>query len=168
MKQFFIQLDRMLVRLYFFSGFAAALCLIGIALLVLANIISRMLSVYVPGLTEYSGYTMAAGSFLALAYTFENRGHIRVELLLSRLSVTRRWLAEIWCLSIGVVVSILLAAYFTKLVYWSWKFQEHSEGSDAVLLWKPQAFVMIGSIIFATCIIHHWVKCIVKGDEYLA
>ena len=165
MNKLFIQLDRMLVQLYRFSGYAAALCLIAIAILVLISIGSRMMSVYVPGITEYSGYTMAAGSFLALAYTFEQRGHIRVELVLSHLSSKNRWFAEIWCLTIGVIVSVFLAAYCIKLVYFSWKFEEYSEGSDAILLWKPQIFVMIGSIIFAICFMHSFVKFVVAGKN---
>ena len=160
MKPFFIQLDQSLVQLYRWSGYTAALCLIIIAVLVLTSIFSRLISVYIPGLTEYSGYAMAASSFLALAYTFAKGGHIRVELLISRLPSSKRWFAEIWCLSVGVIVSAYLAFYCTKLVYWSWKFNEHSEGADAVLLWKPQAFVMIGSIIFAICLAHHWIKCL--------
>ena len=160
MKSLLLQLDQSLVQLYRWSGYTAALCLIVIALLVLTSIFSRLISVYIPGLTEYSGYAMAASSFLALAYTFEKKGHIRVELLISRLADSKRWYAEIWCLTVGVIVSTYLAFYFTKLVYWSWRFEEHSEGADAILLWKPQALVMVGSIIFAVCIVHHWIKCL--------
>lgn len=71
--------------LYRYCGYAAALCMILIAVLVSLSIGSRLASVYIPGLTEYSGYAMAAASFLALAYTFHEGAHIRVEILISRL-----------------------------------------------------------------------------------
>ena len=164
MKPFFLFLDRSLSRLYRLSGYVAALALVGIAVLVLTSIVSRLLSVYVPGVTEYSGYSMAASSFLALAYTFEEKGHIRVELVLSRLTETRRWFAEIWCLCVASVVSVFLAGYLIRLVYFSWKFEEHSEGSDAILLWKPQMFVMIGAIILAICVVHHLIRCLFNRD----
>ena len=109
MRAFFLGLDRALSRLYRLSGYAAALCLVAIAVLVCASILSRLMSTYVPGLTEYSGYAMAAASFLALAYTFENHAHIRVELVLSHLQPKQRWLAEIWCLGVASIVSAFLA-----------------------------------------------------------
>lgn len=158
MRAFFLGLDRALSRLYRLSGYAAALCLVAIAVLVCASILSRLMSTYVPGLTEYSGYAMAAASFLALAYTFENHAHIRVELVLSHLQPKQRWLAEIWCLGVASIVSAFLAFYLCRLVYFSWKFEEHSEGADAILLWKPQAVVMFGSIILATAVFHRLVR----------
>ncbi len=162
MRQIFCWLDRQLTKLYLLSGYAAALCMMAIAVLVLGSIFSRMMSVYVPGLTEYSGYAMAGASFLALAHTFEEGSHIRVELMLARLSESKRWLAEIWCLGVASVVGIFLAVYLTRLVYYSWKFEEHSEGADAILLWKPQLMVMTGSIVLAICIVHHFIKCLLS------
>ncbi len=157
-----IRLDRSLLLLYRFSGYVAATFLIAIALLVLASIITRLLSTYIPGLNEYSGYAMAASSFLALAYTFEQRGHIRVEVLISHLSPSKRWFAELWALTIGSVITVFLAVSISKLTFWSWKFQERSEGADAILVWKPQLMVMIGSIILAICLIHHLFKFITQ------
>ena len=78
MRVFFVRLDGALALLYRVSGYAAAVCLIAIGLLVAANIVSRMLSVYIPGLTEYSGYAMAAGSFLALALHLRKQGSYHV------------------------------------------------------------------------------------------
>lgn len=164
MSSLLCALDSALRRLYRFSGYLAAGAMVAIAVLVLTSIVSRMLSIYIPGLTEYSGYAMAASSFLALAYTFEEGGHIRVELVLSRLSERKRMLAEIWCLSIASITTIFLAGYLSRLVYFSWKFEEHSEGSDAILLWKPQLLVMIGSIILAICVLHHLIKCLFSND----
>ena len=135
-----------------------------IAILILTSIVTRMLSIYIPGVTEYSGYAMAASSFLALAYTLEEKGHIRVELVLSRLSESKRWFAEVWCLGVASITSIFLAFYLSRLVYYSWKFEEHSEGSDAILLWKPQLFIMIGSIVLAICVVHHLVKCLLSKN----
>lgn len=159
------RLDRGLTRLYRWSGYAAAICMVAIAVLVCASIVSRLMSTYIPGLTEYSGYAMAASSFLALAYTFEQRGHIRVELVLSHLHHRRRWFAEIWCLGVASVVTAYLAYYLCRLVYFSWKFEEHSEGADAVLLWKPQAVAMVGSIILAIAVFHRLVATLAATPD---
>lgn len=165
MTAFLVRLDRVLSHLYRLSGYGAALCLIAIGVLVCASIVSRLLSTYIPGLTEYSGYAMASASFLALAYTFENRGHIRVELVLSHLHQKQRWLAELWCLTVGSVVTIFLAFYLCRLVYFSWKFEEYSEGADAILLWKPQAIAMVGAIILAIAVLHSLIKTIANPNQ---
>ena len=158
------QIDKVLNTLYRLCGYLAALCMIAIAVLVTLSIVTRLFSVYLPGLTEYSGYAMAAGSFLALAYTFGEGGHIRVELVLSRLRPGLRRFAEIWCLGVASVISVFLAWYMSRLVYFSWKFEERSEGADAVLLWQPQALVMFGAIIMAIAVVHQLVKC--AGDRH--
>ena len=162
---FLVRLDGALSRLYRLSGYAAALCLVTIGILVTTSIVSRLLSIYIPGLTEYSGYAMAAASFLALAYTFENHGHIRVELVLSHLHKKQRWLAELWCLTVGSAVTTYLAFYLCRLVYFSWKFEEYSEGADAILLWKPQAIAMVGAIVLAIAVFHRLVKTIASPGQ---
>lgn len=158
------KLDRILNSLYRLCGYLAAICMVTIAVMVTLSIVTRLLSVYLPGLTEYSGYAMAAGSFLALAYTFGERGHIRVELVLSHLQPTMRRIAEIWCLGVASVITIFLAWYMTRLVYFSWKFGERSEGADAILLWQPQALVMVGSICMAIAVLHQLVICLFDRD----
>ncbi len=152
--------DRGLCRLYRWCGYAAAFCMVMIAVLVTMSIVTRLMSVYIPGLTEYSGYAMAAGSFLALAYTFEEKSHIRVELLLSRLGPSGRRIAEVWCLATTVVISWFLAWYMGRLVFYSWKFQEHSEGADAILLWKPQSLALVGAVVLAIAVTHHLIRCV--------
>ena len=154
------RIDAALNGLYRLAGYLAALCMVMIAVLVTLSIVTRLMSVYIPGLTEYSGYAMAAGSFLALAYTFSEGGHIRVELVLSRLDSSARWVAEIWCLGVSSIITVFLAWYMTRLVYFSWKFEERSEGADAILLWRPQALVMVGAIILALAVLHHLAKCL--------
>lgn len=158
MQTFLSRLDRSLNRLYTCSGYVAAFFLVAIGVLVCANIVSRMLSTYIPGLTQYSGYAMAASSFFGLAYTFKHNEHIRVELLLNHLHGTRRWLAELWCLGSAALVSAYLAWYLGRLVYYSWLFQEHSEGADATLLWIPQTGAMLGAAVLAVCVLHRFVQ----------
>jgi TRAP-type C4-dicarboxylate transport system permease small subunit len=158
------RLDAALNTLYRLAGYAAAVCMVLIAVMVTLSIVTRLLSVYIPGLTEYSGYAMAAGSFLALAYTFSERGHIRVELVLSRLEKPERWIAEIWCLAVAALVTLFLAWYMVRLVYFSWKFEERSEGADAILLWQPQSLVMAGAVVLAIAVLHNLVKCLGSRD----
>src|SRR3546814_4015032 len=88
-------------RLYLAAGALAGVSLVAIGVLVMLSIVTRLLGIYVAGLTDYAGYAMASASFLALAYTFGQGGHIRVELVLQRLSGRRRRLGVLWCLALG-------------------------------------------------------------------
>lgn len=162
---FFSALDRGLVRIYLACGVAAALCLIALALLVVTSIITRLLSLYVPGVIEYSGYAMAASSFFALAYAFRNGSHIRVNLLITRLRGKAKHIAEIWCLGVASIIGIYLAFYLVRLCYVSWELGERSEGADAILLWIPQTLVAFGASVFAICLVHSLVRVLVGADQ---
>ena len=55
-----------LEKIYKFSGYVAALSLILIAIFILLGVCSRIFGFYIRGLSEYSGYCMAASTFFAL------------------------------------------------------------------------------------------------------
>ena len=147
-------LNKNLNKVYKFSGYVAALFLILVAVFILIGISSRIFNFYIRGLSEYSGYCMAAASFFALSYTFVEGGHIRITLFLEKLSGTKKKYLEIWCLSITSFFSGYLAYFFLKMLIISYKFQERSEGADEILIWIPQVSVSLGSIIFFVCILH--------------
>jgi len=143
---------RALDGLYLAAGALAGLGLIAIAVLVLLSIITRMLGLYVPGLTVYAGYAMAASSFLALAYTFGKGGHIRVSLFIERFSGARRRAAELWCLAAGTFLAGYLAWYAVKMVRVSHMLGDVSEGADATPLWIPQIGMAAGSVLLAVAL----------------
>ena len=156
------KLNNNLKSIYKFSGYIAAFFLILVAVFILIGISSRIFGFYIRGLAEYSGYSMAASSFFALAYTFVEGGHIRITLFLEKLSGLRKKIVEIWCLSIASFFSGYLAFYFIKMLIISYKFQERSEGADEILIWIPQTSVAIGSLIFCICILHQLISTIKK------
>lgn len=136
-------------RLYLAAGAMAGLGLIAIAVLVLLSIITRLLGLYVPGLTVYAGYAMATSSFLALAYTFGQGGHIRVSLFIEKFSGRRRRAAELWCLAVGTFLAGYLAWYAVKMVRVSHMLGDISEGADATPLWIPQIGMAVGAVLLA-------------------
>ena len=71
----FNKIDNYLKNLYLLSGYMAAMFLVFVAIFILTGIASRLFGFYIRGLAEYSGYCMAASSFLALAYTFRKRSY---------------------------------------------------------------------------------------------
>ena len=153
-----------LEKIYKFSGYIAAIFLTFIAIFILLGISSRIFGFYIRGLSEYSGYCMAASTFFALAYTFGEGGHIRITLFIEKLNKKFRKLFEIWCLSIASIFSGYLAYYFVKMLIISFKFEERSEGADEILIWIPQSPLAIGSIILFVCILHNLLKYLIKND----
>lgn len=156
----FAWLARGLEGLYRVCGGIAAGFLILMALLVLTSIGSRLVGVYIGGLTEYAGYSMAAANFFALAYTFRAGGHIRVEFFLSHMSARAARAMMLWALVAGTAITGYLAYYMARLVYFSWAFEERSEGGDAILLWIPQTAAALGAGVLVISVVHGLVDCL--------
>ena len=150
-------INNFLKYIYKISGLIAAIFLILVAVFILTGICSRIFGIYIRGLAEYSGYSMAASSFFALAYTFYNKAHIRITLFLEKFENKKRRFAEIWCLLVASFFSGFMAYYFIKMVVISIKFEERSEGADEILIWIPQTSLAIGSFVFFICVFHHLV-----------
>jgi len=161
----FCKIDNYLKVLYRLSGYTAAIFLIFVATFILTGIASRIFGFYIRGLAEYSGYCMAASSFLALAYTFGEKGHIRITLFLEKSSRNIRRFLELWCLSAATFFSGFLSFYFVKMLIISIKFQEKSEGADEILIWIPQTSVALGSTIFFICVFHNFILSILKKNN---
>jgi len=153
------KINSYLEKVYKLSGYVAASFLILTAIFILIGICSRIFGFYIRGLSEYSGYCMAASTFFALAYTFSEGGHIRITLFLEKLNKRFRKIFEIWCLLVATIFSGYIAFYFIKMLIISYKFKERSEGADEILIWIPQLPLGLGSTILFVCIFHQLLKC---------
>ena len=150
-------INNFLKNTYKISGYIAAIFLVLVMVFILTGISSRIFGFYIRGLAEYSGYSMGASSFFALAYTFYDKAHIRITLFIEKIESKKRRFTEIWCLSVGSFFSGFMAYYFIKMVIISIKFEERSEGADEILIWIPQSSLAIGSFVFFICVFHHLV-----------
>ena len=156
------KIDNYLKNLYQLSGYIAAMFLIFVGIFILTGIASRLFGFYIRGLAEYSGYCMAASSFLALAYTFGQKGHIRITLFLEKANKNIKRILELWCLFITTFFSGFLSYYFIKMLIISIDFKERSEGADEIYIWIPQTAAAIGSTIFFICVLHNFILLILK------
>lgn len=158
-------------RLYTASGALAALCLMVLLGIIVAQMICRWLGVSFPGSTAYAGYFMAASSFLAFAYALNADSHIRVSLFLNALGERRYW-AELWCFAIGTLASGYMAYYAVRLVQGSIRWNDISQERDAMPLWIPQIPVAIGAILLAICFLDNFISLIrerkhnVSGEKF--
>lgn len=146
-------LRRLLDGLYDGAAVLAAFFMVGTLAMVLAAILGRWLHFHLPGTDAYAGYCMAASGFLALAHTFRRNEHIRVTLIVERLTGRPRRGLELWALGAGVLLAGLFAWFSIRLAYQSFDFNDVSTANDATPLWIPQLGMAIGtSILFVAMI----------------
>ncbi len=144
--------------LYRACGVIAAAFLVAVLLIILAQIGARWLGIQFPGSTAYAGYAMAGASFMALAYTLNHGAHIRVALLIGRLTGMARRVAEFWCLLIATGLSVYFAWYAIKAVRISRLINDISQGQDATPLWIPQLVMVVGTVVLAIAFADHLIR----------
>lgn len=140
---------RFLDFLYNSAAALAALCLVGLLIMVMLSVVSRQLGFNVRGTDAYAGYLMAGAGFLALAHTLKMGEHIRVTLILNALQGPMRRGLELWSLGVASLLSLLLAFYSCRLVLGSLEYNDVSTGVDATPLWIPQLVMALGTCVFA-------------------
>lgn len=148
---------RALNALYDGCAWLAAVFLIGVLVMVLLSVLGRQLHFHVPGTDAYAGYSMAAAGFLALAHTLKRNEHIRVTLVLGKLTGGARRGLELWSLSAAVLLSGLFAWFALRLVLQSHEFNDISTGSDATPLWIPQLAMALGTVVLFIAFVDEWV-----------
>jgi len=148
---------KLLDALYDGAAWLAALFMIGVLVMVLLSIVSRLLHFYVPGTDAYAGYAMAGAGFLALAHTLKHNEHIRVTLIIGKLQGGARRAMELWALTAAVCLSGLFAFYSVRLAWQSHQFHDISTSADATPLWLPQILMAVGTIVLFIAFIDEWV-----------
>lgn len=133
---------------YRLASIAAAASMVALLAVLALQISARLVGLIVTWSDDIAGFLLVATSFLALAGTFRNGGHVRVSLLIGRAGPRLgRWM-ELGCL----VLCAALAAYLTyssfDQAYDSFRFDEQTSGLVAFHLWLPQAVMSLGIAVF--------------------
>jgi len=92
---------------------------------------------------------MATSAFLALATTLRRGEHIRVTLIINRLSDAAYRRMDILCHVVALIVASALAWYSIQLVQQSMTYNDISTGLDATPLWIPQIGMAVGTTVLA-------------------
>ncbi len=132
--------------LYTFCGYAAAFFLASIAGVTILQIVARQLKIAIET-TEIAGFCLAAATFLGLAYTFVNGGHVRISLVSQFLPQRAHRLIELWCCAIGMLITGWSAWQMTHYTWQTLQYGDLSPGMVAMPLWIPQAGVCFGLIM---------------------
>lgn len=134
--------------LYRLTALMAVLSLIAIAVIILADVTLRQFGSQLKSSADFAGFALVATVMLGLAPCYRRGEHIRVGLLIDRLSGNARRAVEIFCLTFGVI-AIGWASWWTgRFVYDSWRFNDVSQGLLTIPLWIPQFFMFFGFLVF--------------------
>ncbi len=84
--------------------------LVIMVLVIVADVVMRILAIGVPGLSEVEVFMMVAITFLSIAYVGMRKGHIIIEIFVSRFSAPK--------MAVASTISDILALVFTAIVVW--------------------------------------------------
>jgi len=163
-------------RLYKASGWGAALFILAICVLVVAQVLLNLIDkiakymfgnaigLTIPSYADFTGFFLASASFLALAYTLREGGHIRVTLFIQHLSPRNRYFMELWSVGLAAATTIYFAWYSTRLIYESFIYNDLSSGMVAVPIWIPQSGMLIGVVVLSIALVDEFI-CLLSGHE---
>lgn len=140
------RLVRLCDRLSHCCGIAAGiLVLAGIALVLIEIVIRTLFSMTLYITEEYTGYLMVAITFLALAYTLKEKGHIRMVFLHTALKGKARAALDIYAYAAGLVFCAVIT-YTTAGFFWdSVVLKSRSMQISETYLAIPQFFMPLGA-----------------------
>ena len=146
-------LRRALDALYLVGGVLGAVALAGVAAIIAAQVIGRQFGATVLGADDLTAFSVAASATLPLAYAFRHGAHIRVDLIIGRLSGAPRFVMETISLALTAALTAFFAYAMLDLAWDSFEFEDVAQGSVAWKLWIPQAMVGFGVGLMAVCLI---------------
>ncbi|TNF20562.1 MAG: TRAP transporter small permease [Rhodobacteraceae bacterium] len=138
------------------AGGLAALFILAIVVLVFAQVCLNLadkiaaalfgsgIGLTIPSYADFTGFFLAASTFLALAYALRAGGHIRVTLLIGRLAKGPQRIAEIGVVIVALAMTGFATWYVILLVAESIEFGDRTSGMVSVPLWWPQLPVALG------------------------
>jgi TRAP-type C4-dicarboxylate transport system permease small subunit len=156
-------LRRFLDRLYAASGAAAALCLAGIAAVMLAQSGMRQFGLLLRGADDIVAWLCAATAFLALGHTFRRGELVRVGLLVERLPPPARRTASLAALAVALAFTGYMLYAVARFVYESWQFREVAQGLIQIPIWIPQSSFLAGALILFVAVLDEFVVLVSGG-----
>lgn len=136
---------RALGWLYALSAGLAALSLLGIFLIMMAQVAMREMQLQLPGADDISAYLCVATTFFALAATFKRGELIRVGMFLDKMGPARRRVMEFGVLALGSLIMTYVCWNTFQDMMFSWEIEEVAQGTVPFPLWVPKLAMPLGS-----------------------
>ncbi len=139
--------------------YLASLVLVSLVCLILLEIFGRSFFDYSTMLAdEYSGYFFLSLSFLGFAYTFEQKGHIRINLITSRLSEETKVKVDMVCAILALITLIYALVYSFLAMLESKDMEMVSEGVSETPIYLTQIPIIIGLSFLILALISFFLK----------
>lgn len=155
-------MSRKLQILYDVCGMIAGGLILCICLLISAQIGLNAFGRFAPGIlpstipsyADFAGFMLAGATFLAMAHTLRAGGHIRVNLVVSRLPERAQFVAEGLVLLVAAGLVGFAAVFMCALVLESIHYWDVSGGIIAVPLFIPQTVAAFGLCLLLVAVVH--------------
>ena len=145
------------------GGLLAAACIVLLVSLILVETLLRLLldrSLFIA--EEFSAYLMANFVMLGLAYTLGEGGHIRVNLLLSRMKGTSLQIFELAAFMAGCGIFVMLTWELWLLLFDNFITDQRSMNVTRVPIYLPQIGMVVGSALMTLQMAASAVKIIIS------
>jgi TRAP-type C4-dicarboxylate transport system permease small subunit len=152
-------IDRIADLVGYFSGWLVPLMMILIAVEVFMRYVLHQPLVVAD---EFSAYMLVALSYLGLAYTWRQGGHVRISILVSRFpSRVSSWVRLIALIMVLIfLIGLDQAGY--KMIMYALKINLRSSTWLTIPLFWPQLTVFIGFILLTLLLVAEIARTIVK------
>ena len=142
-----------LEALYRWTAYLGAFFIVGIGLLITAQVVGRETGVQVKGADDITAWSVVAAGFLPLAHTYRLNGQIRVTLLIERFSGTTRTVLELVVLGVALFLVGFLCFSAFDMTWDSYRFGDLSQGLIVIPIWIPQISIGVGTLVLVIAII---------------
>lgn len=145
------------------SGLLAGFFLVAIGVMSLIQICGRLLGIAASSFDEFAGYSMAASSFLGLAWTLRCNEQIRMTLVINHTKGGLRRGLELVCLTVAVAITGYFAWSSVEMVWTSHTLNDVSQGLVPIKLWIPQSGMALGLVILLLAFVDDLVVVMAGG-----
>ena len=140
----------------------AGVSLLAMLAVVTIDIIGRNTSLFSPiGGSELAGYFLVAVTFLGLAYSFQNDGFIRVNMLYNRFRGKFRHIVDLVLYLISFTFMIFMTKYCWLLTVQSYVKNIHSQGILQTSLYIPRGVMTLGCVVFLLILLYDIISAVI-------
>jgi len=151
--------SRLIDVLTSFGAWVAVICILVMVIYTGVDVVGRYLVGWTTGVCEeMSAYMLVAITFMAGAYTFVQKGHITVNVVLNKLTPRGQKAMNIINGILGFGTCVAVTWYSSKLVMTSLTSHAGSEFASMTPLWMPQLLVPVGMGILSLVTLRYTIR----------
>lgn len=158
-----VSVRRVLDAAYAAAAGLAALSLLLIFLVMMAQVGLRYFGAQFPAADDVSAYLCVSTTFFALAATFKRGELIRVGMALERLGPAARRRAELLALALAAAMVAYVVFWTAQDTLFSWEIEEVAQGTVAIPIWTPKLSMPIGAGLLLIAILDELVAVLRGG-----